>query len=119
MRLPLSSHGANECVLTTTAYSSEYDFYLFNTVAQGGNVTVTTLVSPSLNGLSDDRPLAIALQIDDGEAQTSYYVPPAAPGDLPDAWDGTDGWVANSIIEVPMVFQVQPGAHTLKVRAVG
>ena len=95
---------------------SEYDFFLFNTLEQGGNVTITTLVSPSLNGLGDDRPLAIALQIDDGEAQTQQFVPPATPGDLPAAWDGNDGWVANSIIEVPMVFPVQPGAHTLKVR---
>lgn len=74
------------------------------------------MVSPSLNSLGDDRPLSIALQIDDGEAQTSAFVPPATPGDLPDAWDGNDGWVANSIIEVPMVFPVQPGVHTLKVR---
>ena len=79
-------------------------------------MTITTLVSPSLNGLGDDRPLSIALQIDEGAAQTQAFVPPATPGNLPDAWDGNDGWVANSIIEVPMVFQVQPGAHTLKVR---
>ena len=100
----------------TSAHRSEYDFYLFNTVAQGGNVTIMTLVSPSLNSLGDDRPLGIALQIDDGAPQTSHFVPPATPGNLPNAWDGVDGWVANSIIEVPMVFQVQPGAHTLKVR---
>ncbi|KAI8990365.1 hypothetical protein BD414DRAFT_483368 [Trametes punicea] len=108
--------GGDELNFTAGAGPSiEYDFYLFNTVAQGGNVTITTLVSPSLNGLGDDRPLGLALQIDDGEAQTKYFVPPATPGDLPDGWDGTDGWVANSIIEVPMVFPVQPGAHTLKV----
>ncbi len=79
-------------------------------------MTITTSVSPSLNGLGDDRPLGIALQIDGGEPQTSHFVPAATPGNLPDAWDGLDGWVANSIIEVPMVFPVQPGAHTLKVR---
>lgn len=101
---------------TLTISRSEYDFFLFNTKGQGGNVTITTLVSPSLNGLGDDRPLGIALQIDNEEAQTSHFVPRATPGNLPDAWAGLDGWVANSIIEVPMVFPVQPGAHTLKVR---
>ncbi|CDO68743.1 Glycoside Hydrolase Family 115 protein [Trametes cinnabarina] len=108
--------GGNELNFTAGAGPSiEYDFYLFNTIAQGGNVTITTLVSPSLNGLGDDRPLGLALQIDDEQPKTSYFVPPATPGDLPDGWDGTDGWVANNIIQVPMVFQVQPGAHTLKV----
>ncbi|RPD63354.1 hypothetical protein L227DRAFT_386788 [Lentinus tigrinus ALCF2SS1-6] len=108
--------GGNELNFTAgNGPSIEYDFYLFNTIAQGGNVTITTLVSPSLNSLGDDRPLGIALQIDGGEPQTSHFVPPATPGNLPDAWDGVDGWVANSIIEVPMVFPVQPGAHTLKV----
>ena len=96
---------------------SEYDFFLFNTVAQGGNVTITTLVSPSLNTLGDGRPLGLALQIDNGTPQTSCFVPPSIPGDTPPGWDGDDGWVANSIIEVPMVLPVQPGAHTLKVRA--
>ncbi|KAI0758924.1 hypothetical protein C8Q74DRAFT_1300824 [Fomes fomentarius] len=95
--------------------SIEYDFFLFNTKGQGGTVTITTLVSPSLNGLGDDRPLGIALQIDNEEAQTSHFVPRATPGNLPDAWAGLDGWVANGVIEVPMVFPVQPGAHTLKV----
>ncbi|KAI9058756.1 glycoside hydrolase family 115 protein [Trametes sanguinea] len=108
--------GGSELNFTAGAGPSiEYDFYLFNTVAQGGNVTITTLVSPSLNGLGDDRPLGLALQIDDGTPQTSYFVPPATPGDLPDGWDGADGWVANNIIRVTQVFQVQPGAHTLKV----
>ncbi|KAI0758921.1 hypothetical protein C8Q74DRAFT_1300799 [Fomes fomentarius] len=95
--------------------SIEYDFFLFNTKGQGGNVTITTLVSPSLNGLGDDRPLGIALQIDNETAQTSHFVPRATPGNLPNAWDGLDGWVADSIIQVPMVFSVKPGAHTLKV----
>lgn len=78
-------------------------------------MTITTLVSPSLNGLGDDRPLGLALQVDDGTRQTNYFVPAATPGSLPSAWGGQDGWVAKSIIEVPMVFSVQPGAHTLKV----
>ena len=94
---------------------SEYDFYLFNTKSEGGNVTVTTFVSPSLNGLGDGRPLGIALQIDGGSPQTSHYVPATASGQTaPAPWGSVDGWVANSIISVPMVFPVQPGAHTLQ-----
>ncbi|KAI0369314.1 hypothetical protein BV20DRAFT_1113770 [Pilatotrama ljubarskyi] len=95
--------------------SIEYDFFLFNTRNQGGNVTITTLVSPSLNTLGDDRPLGIALQIDDGAPVTKYFVPASVPGQVPAPWNGVDGWVANSINSVPMVLPVQPGAHTLKV----
>ncbi|KAH9920841.1 uncharacterized protein BXZ73DRAFT_104577 [Epithele typhae] len=96
--------------------SIEYDFYLFNTKNQGGNVTVTTFVSPSLNSLGDSRPLGIALQIDNGTPKTTYFVPKTAAGQVtPAPWGGADGWVANSIISVPMVLPVQPGAHTLKV----
>ena len=95
---------------------SEYDFYLFNTYLQGGNVTVKAYVSPALNGLGDDRPLGLALQIDGGEAKTAYFVPATAKGKTtPGPWGGLDGWVANSIISVPVVLPVQPGAHTLKV----
>ncbi|KAM5532519.1 hypothetical protein V8D89_013806 [Ganoderma adspersum] len=108
--------GGDELNFTAgTGPSVEYDFFLFNTVGQNGTVTITTKVSPSLNSLGDGRPLGVALQIDSGAPQTQYFVPPATPGDLPDAWDGNDGWVANSIIEVPFVFPIQPGAHTLKV----
>ncbi|OBZ74779.1 hypothetical protein A0H81_05486 [Grifola frondosa] len=94
--------------------SIEYDFYTFNTQNQTGNITVTTYVSPSLNGLGDDRPLAIAIQIDSGALQANYFVPPASGGNLPPQWDGNDGWAANSIISVPMVFTASSGAHTLK-----
>ncbi|KAI0772419.1 hypothetical protein BD413DRAFT_545266 [Trametes elegans] len=108
--------GGDELNFTAgTGPSIEYDFYLFNTYEQGGNVTINTFVSPSLNSLGDDCPLGLALQIDDGEPQTSFFVPAAAPGSLPSVWGGPDGWVANSIIEVSQVFPVQPGAHTLKV----
>ncbi|KAI8990382.1 hypothetical protein BD414DRAFT_483452 [Trametes punicea] len=107
--------GGNELNFTAgSGPSIEYDFYLFNTNNQGGNVTITTLVAPSLNTLSDSRPLGFALQIDDDAPQTTYYVPPSVPGQVPAPWDGLDGWVANSIISVPMVLPVQPGAHTLK-----
>ena len=79
-------------------------------------MTVRTYVSPSLNGLGDDRPLGLGLQIDGGAAQTRYFVPATAKGaSAPAPWGGVNGWVANSIIEVPFVFPVQPGAHTLKV----
>ncbi len=79
-------------------------------------MTITAKMSPSLNTLGDGRPLGIALQGDDGAPQTKYFVPTAKPGTLPAAWDGLDGWVAASINDVPFDFQVQPGAHTLKVR---
>ena len=53
------------------------------------------------------------MQLDDGTPQTSYYMPATPSGSTePDGWDD---WVSNSIIEVPVVFPVQPGAHTLKV----
>ncbi|OBZ78464.1 hypothetical protein A0H81_01605 [Grifola frondosa] len=97
-----------------TGPSIEYDFYTFNSQNQKGNITITAYVSPSLNALSDDRPLAIAAQIDSGALQTNYFVPPASGGNLPPQWDGNDGWAANSIISVPMVFTASSGAHTLK-----
>lgn len=100
----------------TGVYCSEYDFFLFNTQKQNGTVTITAKVSPSLNTLGDNRPMALALQVDDGATETVHFVPPAKPGTLPAGWGGKDGWVANSIIDVPFVFPVQPGAHTLKVR---
>ncbi|KAI1787415.1 hypothetical protein LXA43DRAFT_713060 [Ganoderma leucocontextum] len=93
--------------------SIEYDFYLFNT--KKGSVTITVNVAPSLNSLGDDRPLALALQIDGGASQTKQFVPTSNPGSLPSAWGGNDGWVANNIIEVPFTFTVNTGAHTLKV----
>ncbi|KAI0324107.1 hypothetical protein GY45DRAFT_1331893 [Cubamyces sp. BRFM 1775] len=107
--------GGNDLNFTAgSGPSIEYDFYLFNTKNQGGNVSITTLVSPALNTLGDDRPLGIALQIDDGAPKTSYFVPSSVPGQVPTPWNGLNGWVANSIISVPMVLPVQPGAHTLK-----
>ncbi|KAI0772430.1 hypothetical protein BD413DRAFT_42662 [Trametes elegans] len=107
--------GGDELNFTAGAGPSiEYDFFLFNTHNQGGNVTVTALVSPSLNTLGDDRPLGLAFQIDDGTPKTNYFVPASVPGQTPAPWGGNDGWVANSIISVPVVLPVQPGAHTLK-----
>ncbi|PIL25769.1 hypothetical protein GSI_11519 [Ganoderma sinense ZZ0214-1] len=93
--------------------SIEYDFYLFDT--NKGNVTITVKVSPSLNNLGDDRPLGLALQIDNGSAQTQHFVPKSNPGSLPSGWSGNDGWAANNIIDVKYTFTVGTGAHTLKV----
>ena len=61
--------------------SREYDFYSF----VGGNITITILVSPSMNANGDDRPLGFAIQLDSLQTQSSYFMPPAPPGDLPDA----------------------------------
>lgn len=69
-------------------------------------------MSPSLNGLGPDRPLAIGMQIDDDEPEVSYYIPNAAPGSLPDAWND---WVSDNVVLVPLDFTADPGAHTLTV----
>ncbi|KAJ7092468.1 hypothetical protein B0H15DRAFT_175137 [Mycena belliarum] len=93
-----------------TGPSLEYDFFNFN----GGNITVTALVSPSGNGLGADRPLGFAMQIDADTPQSNYFFPSATPGQEPAAWNGNDGFVANSIIPAANTFSVAPGAHTLK-----
>ncbi|KAJ6476888.1 hypothetical protein C8R45DRAFT_906591 [Mycena sanguinolenta] len=104
--------GNNENNFTAgTGPSVEYDFYTFT----DSNATITTYVSPSNNGLGADRPLGFAVQIDSDEPQSNYFFPPAAPGQQPAAWDGLDGFVANSIISVPNKVTLAPGAHTLKI----
>ena len=90
----------------------EYDFVNFNTVDGNGTVGVTVFVSPSLNANGDDRPLAIGVQVDNDEPQTTYFIPPAAPGQEPDVWND---FVANSIVPVFGNFTAWPGEHTLKV----
>ncbi|KAI0791027.1 hypothetical protein C8Q75DRAFT_890923 [Abortiporus biennis] len=95
--------------------SIEYDFLTFNTINGGGNISVTTLVSPSLNAFGPDRPLALAVQVDSSAPQTTYFIPTAPAGSLPDAWDGLDGFVANSIVSIHNTFSAPPGAHTLKI----
>ncbi|KAI0946298.1 hypothetical protein AcV7_010311 [Taiwanofungus camphoratus] len=99
-----------------TGPSIEYDFYTFNTYNESGNITVTTYLSPSLNALGPDRPLAVGLQVDSDEPQVSCFIPNATPGSLPAQWDGLDGWVSNNIVTVPLSFPAAPGAHTLTVR---
>ncbi|KAJ6484507.1 hypothetical protein C8R47DRAFT_1280830 [Mycena vitilis] len=94
-----------------TGPSLEYDFYTFTE----SNATITTYVSPSGNGLGADRPLGFAVQVDSDAPQSNYFFPPAAPGAEPDAWNGNDGFAANSIISVQNGVSLTPGAHTLKV----
>ncbi|TBU43163.1 hypothetical protein BD309DRAFT_1019518 [Dichomitus squalens] len=108
--------GGNELNFTAgSGPSIEYDFYLFNTLKGQGNVTITTYISPALNGLGDERPLGFALQVDDGDPKTNYFVPATPAGKyVPTPWNGLDGWVANSIITVQEAFDVEPGKHTLK-----
>ncbi|TCD67740.1 hypothetical protein EIP91_011982 [Steccherinum ochraceum] len=98
-----------------TGPSIEYDFYTFNSINGNGNISVRTYVNPSLNAFGPDRPVAVAIQVDSQPAQTSYFIPPAPSGSLPAAWDGADGFVANSIVSIITNFAAPPGAHTLKI----
>jgi len=94
--------------------SLEYDFYNFNT--KGGNLTATVYLSPSLNALGPDRPLRLGLQLDSQNAQTFQPIPDATPGNLPNAWNGPDGFVANAAVPVTSTWNnVSPGAHTFKI----
>lgn len=91
----------------------EYDFFTFSETTE--KTPVNVYVSPSLNANGADRPLGVAIAVD-GEVLSSYFIPPAAPGDLPDAWGGLDGFVANSVVPIRLSFTgMNPGAHTLKV----
>ncbi|KAI0031785.1 hypothetical protein K488DRAFT_78865 [Vararia minispora EC-137] len=93
--------------------SLEYDFYNFNTIGQSGNISATVFVSPSLNAFGSDRPLGLAVQVDDQAPQTTYFIPAAGnPGDEPPQWND---FVANSIVPITGVFTAWPGSHTLKV----
>ncbi|TCD68567.1 hypothetical protein EIP91_010492 [Steccherinum ochraceum] len=90
--------------------SIEYDFYTLNSV--GGNITVTTYVSPSLNAFGEDRPIGFAVSVDSSAPQSNYFIPPAAPGSEPDAWND---FVAESTVTTANIFTAAPGAHTLKI----
>jgi len=106
----LGADGAN--FTAGTGPSLEYDFFTF----KGGNATVTTFVSPSLNANGLDRPLGFAVQLDSLATQSSYFIPFAKPGDLPVQWNSPDGFVANSIVSVPMKWSgLSVGAHTVKI----
>jgi hypothetical protein len=93
---------------------SEYDFYNFNTLS-GGLVLVTAYLSPSLNGNGNDRPLGLALQVDDLSPVSKYPIPYAPATTIPAGWGGADGFVANSIVPVQASFKIAPGKHTLRV----
>ena len=85
-------------MLTARGVCSEYDFYNFNTINSAGNVTVHTLVAPTLNSLDPSRPVAVAVSVDSLAPQTTYFIPPAAPGSLPPQWDGNDGFAVRTLM---------------------
>ncbi|EKM52378.1 glycoside hydrolase family 115 protein [Phanerochaete carnosa HHB-10118-sp] len=93
----------------------EYDFYNFNTIGQAGNITVNTVVAPTFNNYGPSANISVAVSIDDLEPQTTAFFPTAPAGGTPPQWDGTDGFVADSFINVPNNFTISPGAHTLKI----
>ncbi|KAG6826018.1 hypothetical protein H0H92_001436 [Tricholoma furcatifolium] len=96
----------------------EYDFYIFDTISNSGNITVYVDVSPSWNMGETTRPLAFAVQLDGSTPQTQQFFPWPTPGSTPNGWDGNDGFVANSIITATSPFTgVQPGKHTLTITA--
>ncbi|KAG8693157.1 hypothetical protein FRC08_009293 [Ceratobasidium sp. 394] len=94
--------------------SLEYDFYTFSKTSNG-NITLTSYISPVFNGIGNTRRVAFAVQIDSGAPQTIYYSPITSSRSTPAGWDGSDGWVANSIIKVQTRHPAAPGAHTLKI----
>ncbi|KAH9943881.1 hypothetical protein B0H21DRAFT_747405 [Amylocystis lapponica] len=105
---PWPRGGTDQNYTVGSGPSIEYDFYTFD----AENVTVTAYVSPSLNALGPDRPLALGMQVDADTPQVRYYIPNATPGALPNAWNE---WVSDNIVTVPMNFTASPGAHTLTV----
>ena len=76
---------------------------------------MNVLVSPTLNSMGRDRPIKVAIQMDDQAPQTVPFIPFSKPGTLPPQWDGNDGFVANAIVSVVTNWNAPPGAHTLKV----
>lgn len=65
--------------------------------------------------MGPDRPMKIAVQMDDMEPQTISFIPDYAPGTLPSTWQGNDGYISNAAIDVNTTWPAAPGAHTLKV----
>jgi hypothetical protein len=69
-----------------------------------------------MNALGADHPLRLGVQLDSQGARTFQPMPDATPGNLPDAWNGPDGFVANAIVPVTSAWNnVSPGAHTFKI----
>ncbi|KAH7316383.1 hypothetical protein B0J17DRAFT_697231 [Rhizoctonia solani] len=108
----LANHG--QAFAAGSGPSLEYDFYTF-TSPKSGNITLTSFISPALNGNGNDRPVGFAVQIDSGAPQSIYYSPVTNSRSDPQGWGGPDGWVANSITYFKTTHPVLPGAHTLKV----
>ena len=75
-------------------------------------------VSPTLSTMGPDRPIKIAVQMDDQDPQTIPFIPASAPGTFPPEWDGTNGFIANAIVNVITTWSAFPGSHTLKVSAI-
>ncbi|KAF9026544.1 hypothetical protein BDZ89DRAFT_1092397 [Hymenopellis radicata] len=89
--------------------SLEYDFYTFT---ETEDTTAHVYVSPSLNARGNGQPLGFAVQIDSQPVNSSYFMPLAAPGTLPDEWGS---FVNDSIVPVTFSFDgLSPGAHVLK-----
>ena len=78
----------------------EYDFYTF-TSPTGGKISLTSYISPALNGNGNDRPVGFAVQVDSEAPQSIYYSPVTPARNVPAGWDGANGWVANSYGTVP------------------
>ncbi|KAH8079833.1 hypothetical protein BXZ70DRAFT_1050614, partial [Cristinia sonorae] len=92
--------------------SIEYDFFTFNTIGGGGNITVTTYVSPSLSSFGADRPIGFAVAVDSQAPQSNYFIPSAAAGTLPAQWKS---FIADNVVLTSNTFQAAPGAHTVKI----
>jgi len=91
----------------------------FDTISGSGNLTATLFFSPSLNSLTDDHPLSVAVSLDGSAPQVIQPVPPSSRKGDPPGWGTKDGWVANAVNAQKILFTgVQPGAHKLKVALV-
>lgn len=57
--------------------------------------------------------------MDNESPQAVAFIPSAPAGSLPAQWDGTNGLVADAIVDVSTNWTATPGAHTLKVSLQG
>jgi hypothetical protein len=92
--------------------SIEYDFYTFNAMGNG-TIRVHTYITPTLNNQGPNRPMGVAIQVDNEPIQTSHFVADNPPRSyLPAGWND---YIADSIMMVYQTFKASPGAHTLKI----
>lgn len=99
-----------------TGPSVEYDFVNFNTIGGSGNLTITFLLSPSLNAATDEKPLAFGVSLDGASPIRVQPVPASSRRGDPPGWGTHNGWVANAINKQTLVFNnVKTGAHNLKI----